>query len=180
LARIVSQGSATLVGEIEAQRDVLRVEDGSLTIPLTPGSVWQVVAETAELYRHSRFCHGRVIEVASHPGSDLVAISRVQLSRVIGNLIKNALEASPPGETVQVRVTTGLEHVTVAVHNEAVMSEAVQAQVFQRFFSTKASSGRGLGTYSVRLLVTRVLGGTVEFTSRAGAGTTFTVRLPRA
>ena len=64
-----------------------------------------------------------------------------------------------------------------SVHNETVMSEAVQAQVFQRSFSTKGASGRGVGTYSVRMLTERYLGGEVAFSSSADEGTRFVVRL---
>lgn len=48
----------------------------------------------------------------------------------------------------------------------------VQLQVFQRSFSTKGI-GRGLGTYSIRLLSERYLSGRVSFTSTPEAGTTF-------
>lgn len=178
LAHIVSTSAAVLVSEIQSQRDLLRAEDGELTLSLEPVSVSALVTETAELYRQSRFGAGRHIDVVPAPPNDEVVTSRVHLSRCVGNLVKNALEASRPGDHVTVRVTGATDAVVIDVHNPAVMTEAVQAQVFQRFFSTKGGSGRGLGTYSVRLLVTRYLGGTVTFVSNEG-GTTFTIRLPR-
>ncbi len=57
------------------------------------------------------------------------------------------------------------------------MPREVQLQIFQRSFSTKGL-GRGLGTYSVRLLTERYLKGSVSFTSSAEFGTTFRVRCP--
>jgi signal transduction histidine kinase len=65
------------------------------------------------------------------------------------------------------------------VHNPAHMPRDVQLQVFKRSFSTKGS-GRGIGTYSIRLFVTRYLHGSVDFDSTEDHGTTFRVRLPRA
>jgi sensor histidine kinase regulating citrate/malate metabolism len=59
------------------------------------------------------------------------------------------------------------------------MPREVQLQVFQRSFSTKARSGRGIGTYSIKLFVERYLKGTVGFTSDEPGGTTFTVTLPK-
>ena len=53
------------------------------------------------------------------------------------------------------------------VNNPAVMPREVQLQVFKRSFSTKGS-GRGIGTYSMRLLVSRYLGGSVDFESTGG------------
>ncbi len=68
-------------------------------------------------------------------------------------------------------------HPSFLVHNPAVMPEAVRAQVFQRSFSTTGDRNRGLGTYSVKLLVERYLGGRVSFRSEEGHGTTFRVTL---
>ena len=58
------------------------------------------------------------------------------------------------------------------------MPEAVKLQVFRRSFSTKAGAGRGVGTYSARLLTERYLGGALRFRSEDGEGTTFVVTLP--
>ena len=52
-----------------------------------------------------------------------------------------------------------------------------QLQIFQRSFSTKGR-GRGLGTYSIRLLGEAYLGGAVSFTSTQRTGTTFRIELP--
>jgi len=179
LADIVSENAKRLVGEIQAQRDLLAAEDGTLTVPRRPEHPSLIAARVADLYRRSRFGDRRQIEVEVATGNDVVPTSAVHLSRSVGNLLKNALEASKPGETVRIRITAQADEVAIAVHNDAVMPEAVQAQVFQRSFSTKARSGRGLGTYSVHLLLSRYLGGTVSFVSRPGEGTTFTIRLPR-
>jgi len=58
------------------------------------------------------------------------------------------------------------------------MHEDVQLQLFQRSFSTKSGTGRGVGSYSVKLLTEKYLRGTVTFSSSEAQGTTFTVRLP--
>ena len=63
------------------------------------------------------------------------------------------------------------------MHNPSVMPRDIQLQVFQRSFSTKGS-GRGLGTYSVRLFTEKYLGGSISFRSAEGEGTTFRVTLP--
>jgi len=65
------------------------------------------------------------------------------------------------------------------VRNPTVMPRDVQLQVFQRSFTTKGS-GRGLGTYSMKLLADRFLNGKVSFTSVAGIGTEFRITIPAA
>jgi len=54
----------------------------------------------------------------------------------------------------------------------------VQRQLFTRSFSTKGT-GRGLGTYSIKLITEKYLQGTVSFVSNEEQGTVFTVRYPR-
>ena len=51
--------------------------------------------------------------------------------------------------------------VVFSVHTPQVMPPEVQMQVFQRSFSTKAKTGRGIGTHSMKLLGERYLGGRV-------------------
>lgn len=63
------------------------------------------------------------------------------------------------------------------VRNPTVMAHTVQLQVFQRSFSTKGE-GRGLGTYSIKLLTERFLKGKASFTSKEGTGTEFRITIP--
>ncbi len=67
--------------------------------------------------------------------------------------------------------------VAFSVHNPSFMPRSVQLQVFQRSFSTKGE-GRGLGTYSMKLLSERYLGGRVDFTTSPDGGTTFIATFP--
>lgn len=66
----------------------------------------------------------------------------------------------------------------IKVFNSEVMSDEVKAQIFQRSFSTKGK-GRGLGTYSVKLLTEEYLKGKITFISEKDFGTEFTLILPR-
>jgi signal transduction histidine kinase len=99
------------------------------------------------------------------------------LRRVLANMLKNALEASAAGETVTMGCHKGEEKIVFWVHNPAAMDPEVQRQIFQRFFTTKGP-GRGLGTYSMKLLAEEYLGGRVLFESSPENGTRFTVSLP--
>jgi sensor histidine kinase regulating citrate/malate metabolism len=58
------------------------------------------------------------------------------------------------------------------------MPKEVQLQLFQRSFSTKGR-GRGIGTYSIKLLTEKYLRGKVDFISNEGTGTTFNLYFPK-
>ena len=99
------------------------------------------------------------------------------LSRVLGNMVKNAIEASSAGEVITASCRLADSTVTFSVHNPATIPQEVQLQLFKRSFSTKGA-GRGLGTYSMLLLTEKYLKGRVWFTSADGEGTTFFVSVP--
>ena len=94
---------------------------------------------------------------------------RVLLGRVLDNMLRNALEATLPGGTIRAGCHAAGDDVEFRVWNPGEMPRDAQLQVFQRSFSTKGN-GRGLGTYSMKLLTGRYLGGTVSFHSSAAEG----------
>lgn len=102
----------------------------------------------------------------------------ILLRRVLINLVKNALEAVEDGATVKLGAYSDRDSVYLTVHDAAVIPPDVQLNIFSRSFSTKGS-GRGLGTYSIKLISEKYLHGQVSFVSNAESGTRFTVRYPR-
>ena len=163
--------------EIGAQRTLLRAESGELVFTQTKFGTLDLLNEAIDLYRSHPVAQGRALCLDERAQDATVVSDRVLLLRVVCNLIKNALEACREGQTVTVGCTAADGMAEFWVHNAGFMPREVQLQIFQRSFSTKGL-GRGLGTYSVRLLTERYLKGSVSFTSSAEFGTTFRVRCP--
>ncbi len=166
-----------LIEEIKTQRELSAAENNELTIhpeSLHSAALLQEIA--CEYANHDAF-KDRILVVDREAADVEFESDRTLLLRVIGNLVKNALEASQPGETVTLGCFSDSDGVSFWVHNPAVMPRDVQLQIFQRSFSTKGS-GRGLGTYSIKLLSERYLKGRVSFTSSPGEGTKFVVHYP--
>lgn len=165
-----------LIDEIAAQRQLTDAENDDLTVNRTPINVPALLADLARAFIHHQLAEERTIRIT--PAGNVEVVSDpVILRRVLANMLKNALEASRPGETVTLGYRPDADEIEFWVHNPGAMPRPVQLQVFQRSFSTKGP-GRGLGTYSMKLLGERYLGGRVDFTTSQQAGTTFTVRLP--
>ena len=140
-----------LVEAIQSQRDLVHAEAGELRTQPEPVRASRVLEELRSQYQKHAVAEGRTIEVQT--GWDGTVVSdRQLLQRVLGNMLKNALEATAPGKTVSMDCQEHDEEVVFAVHNTEVMPEEVQLQVFQRSFSTKGQPGRGIGTYSMKLL----------------------------
>lgn len=95
-------------------------------------------------------------------------------SKVLINMLLNALEATAVGGHVIFRTLVKDSQIEWQVWNQAVIPDNIQLRIFQRFFSTKTGQGHGLGTYAMKLFGEEYLGGSVSFTSSVREGTTFT------
>ena len=165
-----------LVEQVLAQRDLLSAERGDLSPTFEEIDVEEMLSKLTVSYRHHPVAAQKIVAMPKSSGDKKIHSDETLLSRVLGNLIKNALEASAMGQTVTVAFENFGKPV-FSVHNEGAMPRSIQLQLFQRSFSTKTGSGRGLGTYSVKLLTEQYLHGKVAFTSSAAGGTTFTISL---
>jgi len=100
--------------------------------------------------------------------------------RSLQNLVKNAFEATKKDDRIRLFAEIDEKQIYFKVWNERVIPENIQAQIFQKSFSTKAEEGRGIGTYSVKLFIENYLNGKVFFISNEKEQTCFTIALPRA
>jgi signal transduction histidine kinase len=177
LARLLVTGAQQLVEEIAGQRDLAAAERGDLAVHPGPVDATQAVARTARTYRHHPAAADRTVAVVPGPEVE-VHTDATLLGRVLGNLVKNALEAIRPGQTVTLGHRRDADRVVFRVANPGEVDPAVRPHLFSRSVSTKGA-GRGLGTYSARLLVEGHLGGRVRWHSDAASGTVVEVDLPR-
>jgi Histidine kinase-, DNA gyrase B-, and HSP90-like ATPase len=175
---MIQHAADRLIEEIKSHRQLAAAERGEVEINKTMAESIQLLQDVANTYARHEVADQRMISII--PESDDICLSTdvVLVRRVLGNMTKNALEATTPGETVTLGCIEDYEHVVFSVHNPCYMPRKIQLQMFQRSFSTKGS-GRGIGTYSIKLFGEKYLGGQVSFTSSEEGGTTFYLRLPK-
>lgn len=162
-----------LVDEVSGHQLLVAAESNQLR--LNPGRLDSLLLlrQLFRCYNRPEVLHGRWLELAAESASVEFSSDPTLLTRVLANMIKNAIEASPEGANVVMGCRREPGRVAFWTHNYGSMPEAVRAQVFQRSFSTKGT-GRGLGTYSMKYFTERYLGGKIRFTSNEEEGTTFT------
>ena len=109
-----------------------------------------------------------------------VSAEAESLEQVILHLVQNAVDASPAGAPVFVRVATDSLHglIEIVDSGSGMSAEFVRSRLFKPFDSTK-QGGFGIGAYEARELV-RAMGGRLDVESREGLGSRFTIRLPLA
>ena len=178
-AEAVSGAMIRLGDEITSQRDLMAAETNELPVrPVTVGTM-QVLEELVATYARYRTADDVGLAVAPDSQNALFRSDVGIVMRVLGNMIKNAMEATDPGESVTIGCEATAQEVRFWVHNKAFIPRRVQLQLFKRSFSTKGD-GRGLGTYSMKLLTEKFLKGRIEFTTSEAHGTTFAACFPLA
>jgi signal transduction histidine kinase len=177
ISEVIYRSSKRLIEEIQAQRELRSAERGELELSLAKVSSVSLLREVAETYSGHQVARGREIHVDGGAEETTLVTDPVLARRVLGNMLKNALEATPAGGVVTLSCVAKPTSVEFSVHNPSFMPRSVQLQVFQRSFSTKGA-GRGLGTYSIKVFGEKYLGGAVWFRSDQNEGTTFFVELP--
>jgi signal transduction histidine kinase/DNA-binding NarL/FixJ family response regulator len=170
-----------LSGLVETMLDVSRIVARRVTLEREDLDLCEVARAAIEDLR----------EVASRSRSTVAlrcagpvrgAWDRAAMERVLANLLSNALKFGAE-KPVEVRVVAegDLAVVEVEDHGIGIPPEKVDRifDQFERAVSSRHFGGLGLGLYVTRRLVEQH-GGTVTVSSRPGAGSLFTLRVPRA
>lgn len=167
--------STQVIEEIKAQREMQQAEDGELSINKKQIILNDLLKDMAGNIRFHRVAENK--KVVFHDAETVILnTDTVLLTRIVINMMKNSLEAIQAGGEIHYGLTRLENEVRIWVQNEGIIPKEAQVHIFQRSFSTKGK-GRGLGTYSIKLLGERYLGGKVGFTSTVDKGTVFFIDL---
>lgn len=175
----LSELTHRLVEEIRAQKDYADAERGDYRPRVTNVDITPLLRDVANGYR--AMAQDLSCSIAASPTDSLTSLRTdpVLLKRILGNLVKNALEASAPGDRVTISCRSADNSIHFAVHNPSVIPADIQAGIFRRTVSTKGE-GRGTGTFAVKLFAEKYLHGRASFESAQEVGTTFRIQLPIA
>ncbi len=123
------------------------------------------------------------IIVMIEPDLPQIPINYDSITRVIMNLLTNAIKYSPKGKKVKIKVEKVKEYLEISVEDEGIgISEENQKKVFDRFFrvenKTHTVKGTGLGLHLVKVAVEKHHHGKVFVKSKLNEGSTFGIMLP--
>ena len=182
--RTIESHTENLISMINALLDFSEMAaKGRLGIrpqPLELPDLLQQLSEEWEPYMQEKTLDFRVEIPADLP---TLTADGQRLRWALMNLIRNAWQYTPESGAVIVRVTPDAQHITIAVQDTGIgIAPEVRRQIFSRFFRVRnvdddTVRGLGLGLYVTQAIV-NAHGGTVDFTSELGEGSTFTVTLP--
>ena len=121
-----------------------------------------------------------VLEIVSVEESVMAWASVAPLELAVGNLVRNAIEASAPGGTVRLTVASDAQWAEITVEDSGPgLPDDVREKVFEPFFTTKSErGGTGLGLSITRDMIAQ-LGGEVGLVNLERGGARATIRLQR-
>jgi signal transduction histidine kinase len=102
---------------------------------------------------------------------------RMFLQNTVNNLLKNAIEASPPDQRVKIKIKDTDNSLWLSVHNWGTIPEDVRTTFFEKHTTSGKKRGMGIGTYMASL-VAKAHNGEITFYSSEDKGTEVSMRLP--
>jgi protein-histidine pros-kinase len=184
---MVQASGKHLLSLINDLLDVAKIESGKVEVQLAPVQLQPVIEEVAATLRLAASERGLDLELELPPAPVTVWSDRRTLQQILINLTNNAIKFTDRGQvTLRLESLAGdpAGAVGVSVVDTGVgISEQDQDKLFQAFSQVAQPAdrprveGSGLGLYLCGRLA-ELLGGRIEFESRPGHGSRFTLVLP--
>ncbi|MFR7987783.1 MAG: sensor histidine kinase [Anaerotignum lactatifermentans] len=184
--RIVLEESQRLSRLAEGIVDMSRAQDSKIVLEMTSFDLNEVIRENSAVLEPQLQEKGLSVEVSFAAKETMVYADQDKISRVLHNLMSNAIKFSRENGTIEIETTfSGKNKVLVSIRDHgAGISEDDQKYIFDRFYKVDATrnkdkTGTGLGLSIVREFI-QAHGETVAVKSKLGEGSTFLFTLKLA
>ncbi len=176
------EGVERLSNIVRALLMLSQAESGQLALQKTELNLAELVRDLVDQHQIPAEAEGVRLS-ATLPGNCPVSADRIQIERLVSNLLGNAIKYTPAGGTVKLSLIPSFDQVKLIVEDTGVgISPEHLPHIFDRFYrvpSADAEKGLGLGLSFVAWIA-KAHGGTVTVESTLEKGTQFTVLLPAA
>jgi len=178
LMKVLDEIAKRIIDEIITHRHLVSSEKSKIKLNIQKICSVNFLKRIYDSLNHADILENRLIKISRESKNIEFETDETLLGRVIGNMIKNAIEASSAGETITISCNYDNGLIYFSVHNPAYIPEDIQSHLFNRSVSTKGI-GRGIGIYSMKFLTEKYLNGKISFTSSKKDGTKFEVSYPQ-
>jgi two-component system phosphate regulon sensor histidine kinase PhoR len=167
---------------VEELLELSRIESGAAPMHFAQIDASALITDTVRRFARQAERAGLRLEARTPAGPLPIIGDAERLERALGNLVANALKFTPAGGAVTLSAEATNHEIAISVSDTGIGIEPdQQSRVFERFY--KADRGRGGAGIGLGLAIVKHIilahEGTVAVESRAGRGSTFTMRLPR-
>lgn len=170
MLQAVEEASYKLLGLLRIAVELRHLEDGTFEPEISLFDLSNLIWRTIRLLEadaSARGVSGRVVANEDQDSFDFEG-DEVLLFCMISNLYKNALEASPKGSRVDIRLQRAGGQVVIEFRNAGEVPADVRDCFFEKYSTSGKSQGTGLGTYSA-MLVAKAHGGDIELETKGGS-----------
>jgi K+-sensing histidine kinase KdpD len=178
LSKTVHRASLRLANEVAIQRCLSQSESGDYLPVWLELTTREILKELYSFFASHPAAIGKNINISEKFPIVSIKTDISLLLRILCNMITNALEATAENGDVKIWLEHECDFLSFCVWNDQEIPQDVAIRIFQRNFSTKEQAGRGIGTYSMKLLGEKILGGQVNFTTSKLEGTIFRFTCP--
>lgn len=178
MAKHIVSLSKRLSKEVELQRHLSKNEGSEISISRESLQVDTIVDQMQTAVSNHPSRKAKRLKIINDAPAMVIFTDLSLLMRVLGNMLINAFEADDTDQEVCLEVERKGNEITFSVWNNNYILPPVARRIFQRNFSTKHELGRGLGTFTMKLIGEQLLGGRVFFETSQKQGTRFFITLP--
>ena len=183
LFALLEQSGQNMLDVLNSSLDLYKIESGQYQGKPQDVDCLALIREMLEALRlnpkHALIALELLIEGAPPaPCASVHCLGQPNLLRAaLRNLTKNAIEASPEGQTVCLNLLPG-KGCRIKIHNRGAVPKDTQERFFKKFATSGKSNGTGLGTYAAKMMI-EAQGGSLEMrTSEEADETTLLIHMP--
>ena len=182
IVSIAHTNTDRLVRLINDILDIEKIEAGKVDFAFKSINVAALMQGVVDANQTYAMTHGTSLRLAPVDPTLSFVGDRDRIEQVLVNLISNAVKFSAGSEAVDLNAKAEGERVVIAVRDYGGgIPEDFKDKIFGKFAQADSSDARVQGGTGLGLAISKrivlIHGGDIDFTSRAGEGTTFTVRL---
>ena len=166
----------TLLKSIQTDQIIRRAEKNELipeinTFPI--GDLFTDIYSNLEHLLTQRYC---MLSLVLPERLSLIHTDRQLMEIILTHLVKTGLDSAKKDDTLKMGVEESKNGFDFYINRPQIIPANIQAQLFTPHFSTDQ---KGFGSYMIKLIVERVLGGNVQCESVTDQGTSFHIRIPK-
>ncbi len=167
--------------------ELAQIDAGAVRLDRHPVALQEIAAEVVDAMEAQALKGDVTLDLETDGELPDLPLDGTRIERAVANLVRNALEHTPAGGRVSVRVESEVGWVSLRVSDSGEgIDDGDLPRIWDRFYRAEKSRKRrsgsdsaGLGLAIVKGIV-EAHGGAVEVCSTRGQGATFTIRLPYA
>lgn len=163
--------------------DFQKISSGGIHYSMKNSEIGAFVKNSIELNKGYASKYNVQLTLDNQIDNTNVWMDESRMHQVMANLISNAIKYSPKGEKVSVQLICNNDQINISVTDKGNgIPEEFRDKVFEKFTQSNASDTRKAGGTGLGLSITKVIveahGGSVDFDTKIGVGTSFNLHLP--